>query len=126
MALGTRERREAQVYTEEAGVNSIVIDSTDDFTGMCANIAFSLSLYSGQMCTAPQDIFVPRSGIDTDEGHKSFDEVARGIAAAVDKLLGDPERAAASLGAIQSEATAQPRENAGGTRARAAAGIRVL
>ena len=27
----------------------------------CArNVAFSLALYSGQMCTAPQDIFVPR------------------------------------------------------------------
>ena len=44
----------AQVYTEEAGVNSIVIDSTSSFKGMCGNIAFSLALYSGQMCTAPQ------------------------------------------------------------------------
>ena len=47
------------------------------------------------MCTAPQNIFVPRDGIETDEGHKSFDEVARGIAGAVEKLIGDPERAAA-------------------------------
>ena len=72
----------ADVYTEEAGVNSIVIGATGNFAGMCTNIAFSLSLYSGQMCTAPQDIFVPRSGIETDEGHKSFDKVAAGIAAA--------------------------------------------
>ena len=85
---------EAQVYTEEAGVNSIVIAATSDFAAMCANVAFSLALYSGQMCTAPQDIFVPRGGIDTDEGHKSFDEVAAGIAAAVDALLADPARAA--------------------------------
>ena len=47
------------VFTEEAGINSIVIDSTSDFRGLCNNIAFSLSLYSGQMCTAPQNIFVP-------------------------------------------------------------------
>lgn len=95
----------ADVYTEEAGVNSIVIGATDNFAGMCGNIAFSLSLYSGQMCTAPQDIFVPRSGIDTDEGHKSFDEVAAGIAAAVDGLLSDPARAAGVCGAIANPAS---------------------
>ena len=49
-----RENAEArtQVYTEEAGVNSVVVASTDNFCGMCSNIGFSLSLYSGQMCTA--------------------------------------------------------------------------
>lgn len=93
------------VYTEEAGINSIVIDSTDDFRGMCGNIAFSLSLYSGQMCTAPQNIFVPAGGIETDDGHKSYDDVASGIATAIDKLLGDPDRAANILGTIQNEAT---------------------
>ena len=95
------------VFTEEAGINSIVIDSTGDFRGMCANIAFSLSLYSGQMCTAPQNIFVPASGIDTNEGHKSFDEVAQALAMAIDRLLGDPERAANILGTVQNAATIQ-------------------
>jgi phenylacetic acid degradation protein paaN len=96
---------DADVYTEEAGVNSIVIGSTDNFAGMCSNIAFSLSLYSGQMCTAPQNIFVPRGGIETNEGHKSFDAVAAGIAAAVDGLLSDPARAAGVCGAIANPAT---------------------
>ena len=95
----------ARVYTEEAGVNSIVIAGTDDFAGMCANLAFSLSLYSGQMCTAPQDIFVPKDGIATDHGHKSFDEVATGIAAAIDALLAEPARAAGVCGAIANPAT---------------------
>ena len=95
----------ADVYMEEAGVNSIVIGATDDFAGMCGNIAFSLSLYSGQMCTAPQDIFIPRDGVDTNEGHKSFDEIAAGIAAAVDGLLSDPARAAGVCGAIANPAT---------------------
>ncbi|WP_419911746.1 phenylacetic acid degradation protein PaaN [Hoeflea sp.] len=97
--------RNTQVYTEEAGVNSIVVASTDNFRGMCSNIAFSLSLYSGQMCTAPQNIYVPDGGIETDEGHKSFDEVADGIRISVDKLLGDPDRAAGVCGAIASDAT---------------------
>jgi phenylacetic acid degradation protein paaN len=95
----------APVFTEEAGVNPIVIDSTSDFKAMCQNIAFSLSLYSGQMCTAPQNIFVPREGITTDQGHMTFDAVAAGIAGAVDALLSNPERAAAVLGAVQNPAT---------------------
>ena len=95
----------ARVYTEEAGVNSIVIAATADFAAMCANVAFSLALYSGQMCTAPQDIFVPRDGIDTEAGRKSFDEVAAGLAAAVDALLADPARAAGVAGAIANPAT---------------------
>lgn len=95
------------VYTEEAGVNSMVLVSTDNFTAMCDNIAFSLSLYSGQMCTAPQNIFIPRTGMDTDEGKKSFDEVARGIAEAVDRLLSEPARAAGVAGTIANPDTLQ-------------------
>jgi phenylacetic acid degradation protein paaN len=107
-AFGTWLRANAEtdlVFTEEAGINPIVIDSTDNFRGLCANIAFSLSLYSGQMCTAPQNIFVPAGGIASNDGHKSFDEVAAGIATAIDKLLGDPDRAAGILGAIHNQAT---------------------
>ncbi len=83
--------RQAAVYTEKAGVNTIIVDSTDDFAGMCRNIGFSLSLYSGQMCTTPQNILVPAGGIETDTGHKGFDEVAAGIAAAVGKVAGNVE-----------------------------------
>src|SRR5581483_10779442 len=48
---------QAQVFTEKAGVNQIVLDSSDDFKGVVRNIAFSLALYTGQMCTAPQNIY---------------------------------------------------------------------
>ncbi|MBW1602346.1 phenylacetic acid degradation protein PaaN [Streptomyces sp. JJ66] len=92
--------RQAQVFTEKAGVNTIVIDSTDDYRGMLGNLAFSLSLYSGQMCTTPQNLLIPRDGIDTDAGRKSYDEVVADLAAAIDKLLGDDARATALLGAL--------------------------
>ncbi|MFI6733053.1 phenylacetic acid degradation protein PaaN [Nonomuraea sp. NPDC050451] len=92
--------RQALVHTEKAGVNTIVVDSTDSWRGMLGNLAFSLSLYSGQMCTAPQNILVPAGGIETDEGHKSFDEVCAGLAGAVGKLLGDDARAVELTGAI--------------------------
>ncbi|MEV6163572.1 phenylacetic acid degradation protein PaaN [Streptomyces sp. NPDC052052] len=92
--------RQAQVYTEKAGVNTIVLDSTDDYRGMLANLAFSLSLYSGQMCTTPQNLLIPRAGITTDAGDKTYDEVIEDIAAAVDGLLGDDARANGLLGAL--------------------------
>jgi phenylacetic acid degradation protein paaN len=92
--------RQAVVFTEKSGVNTVVVDSTDDFAGMCRNLAFSLSLYSGQMCTAPQNVYVPREGIATEQGHTSFVEVGEGLAAAVDALLGDDARAVEMLGAV--------------------------
>ena len=52
------------------------------------------------MCTTPQNILVPAGGIATDEGHKSFDEVAPAIAGAVGKLTADPARAVELIGAI--------------------------
>ncbi|MFI6878407.1 phenylacetic acid degradation protein PaaN [Streptomyces sp. NPDC050400] len=92
--------RQAQVYTEKAGVNTVVIDSTDRYQGMLSNLAFSLSLYSGQMCTTPQNLLIPREGITTDEGPKSYDEVVADLAQAVGGLLGDDARANALLGAL--------------------------
>ncbi|HEX6500673.1 MAG TPA: phenylacetic acid degradation protein PaaN [Micromonosporaceae bacterium] len=92
--------RQAQVYTEKAGVNTVLVDSTDDFAGMCRNIGWSLTLYSGQMCTTPQNILIPEGGIETESGHRSFDEVAAGIAEAVQALTGDPAKAVELTGAI--------------------------
>lgn len=102
-----RNAHQAQVFTEKAGVNQIVIDSVDDIKAAARNIAFSLALYSGQMCTAPQNIYVPRAGIRTAEGTLGFDEVAQAIAAAVQKLVADPARAVELLGAIQNEGVTQ-------------------
>ncbi|MEU9474396.1 phenylacetic acid degradation protein PaaN [Streptomyces sp. NPDC048191] len=92
--------RQAQVYTEKAGVNTVIVHSTDNYKGMLSNLAFSLSLYSGQMCTTPQNLLIPRDGIRTDAGPKTFDEVTADLARAVDGLLGDDARANALLGAI--------------------------
>ncbi|WP_405992113.1 phenylacetic acid degradation protein PaaN [Streptomyces sp. NBC_00986] len=92
--------RQAQVYTEKAGVNTVVVESTDDYKGMLSNLAFSLSLYSGQMCTTPQNLLIPRDGIGTDQGPKSFDEVVADLARSVDGLLGDDARANGLLGAL--------------------------
>lgn len=97
--------RQARLFTEEAGVNTVTILGAPDFTGMCDNLAFSLALYSGQMCTAPQNILIPQGGIDTDDGHKTPEQVGQGLADALDRLLSDPARAAGVLGAVANPAT---------------------
>jgi len=95
----------ALVYTEKAGVNSVVIDSTGDVKGMIRNLAMSLSLYSGQMCTTPQNLFVPQDGITAGDERLTFDEVVAALVNGIDGLLGDPERAAGVLGAIATDGT---------------------
>lgn len=110
------------VYTEKAGVNTVVVDSTDNLRGTLGNLAFSLALYSGQMCTTPQNIYVPRDGIDTDEGHLSFEEFGQRLGAAVGRLTGDDARAVELLGATVNDGVranarglAALAEEAGGT-----------
>jgi phenylacetic acid degradation protein paaN len=102
------------VYTEKAGVNSIVVDSTDNLRGVLGNLAFSLTLYSGQMCTTPQNIYVPREGVETDEGHLSFEEFGQRLAGAVQRLTGDDAKAVELLGATVNEGV---RGNASGLAA---------
>ncbi|MBN3764471.1 phenylacetic acid degradation protein PaaN [Burkholderia sp. Ac-20365] len=102
-----RNAHQAQVFTEKAGVNQIVIDSVDDIKAAARNIAFSLALYSGQMCTAPQNIYVPRDGIRTAEGTIPFQAVADAIASSVQKLGSDAARAVELLGAIQNQGVEQ-------------------
>ena len=104
--------RQALVYTEKAGVNQIIMDSVADIKAVARNIAFSLALYSGQMCTAPQNIYIPQGGIATPEGPLTFDQVVAAIAEGVQKLLGDPTRAVEVLGALQNDGVARRLEAA--------------
>ncbi len=104
---------QATVFTEKAGVNTVVLDSTSDFAAMCFNLAFSFALYTGQMCTAPQNVYLPAGGIETDDGVKTPAEVAAGIGAAFDKLLGDDARAVELLGGVVNDGVLERLESAG-------------
>ena len=104
--------KQAQVYAELSGVNHVVIESTGAYRAMLKNLAFSLSLYSGQMCTTPQAIIVPSEGISTDEGPKSFQQVSEDLGQAIAEFVGDPKIAQSVLGAIQSDATLRRIEEA--------------
>jgi phenylacetic acid degradation protein paaN len=97
--------RQALVFTEKAGVNPVILDSVNDLKAVVRNLAFTVSLYSGQMCTTSQNIYVPKEGIRADGQRVGVDQFAKELASSVEKLLGDPERAVEILGAIQSDAT---------------------
>ena len=106
--------RQARLYAEMAGVNSVIIESTDQYQAMLNNLAFTLSLYSGQMCTTTQNIYIPKNGIQTDQGAKSFDQVCDDLAAAVRALVDNPRVATAVLGAVCAPETVGRIEEAAG------------
>lgn len=93
------------VFTEKAGVNSIIIDSVEDLDKVAQNLAFSLTLYSGQMCTAPQNFFIPATGVKTAAGMVPYEEVVQKLADAVTGLVNNPKAGPHVLGAIQNVAT---------------------
>ena len=95
----------AEVYTEKAGVNSVILDSAPDLKGVFRNLSVSMTMYSGQMCTTPQNLFVPKDGIPTDDGLASYEDVVSGFVGAIDGLLSDDERASGILGAIKGAET---------------------
>ena len=107
--------RQAQVFTEKAGVNTVILDSTDDLDGLTANLAYSLALYSGQMCTAPQTLLIPGSGIATGSGTVSVDSVLAALKTALDTLLGDPVKAMNMLGAIVDDRVIERLQSAAGS-----------
>ena len=76
-----------EVFTEKTGVNCAIIDSANDLEQVAANLAFSLCLYSGQMCTAPQNFFIPAAGIKTPSGTVSPDEFASMLKEIIQKFI---------------------------------------
>lgn len=92
-------------FTEKAGVNSVILDSVADIKAVAQNLSFATSLYSGQMCTAPQNFFIPENGIKTNDGELSFQDTVNALTSAISGLAANPQMGAGILGAIQNEAT---------------------
>lgn len=95
------------VFTEKTGVNSVILDSVDDVDKVAANLAFSLSLYSGQMCTAPQNFYIPADGIKAANGMISFDTFAQKLADNINGIVDNPKAGPFVLGAIQNKKTCE-------------------
>jgi len=110
--------RNKRVYTETSGVNSVVIESTHDLHGMVDAVAHSLCLFSAQMCTSPQNIHLPRGGIETEQGNISADDVTGMIVDRVNAKVGTPTQAAGICGALQSQSTVELLERLSGQAGR--------
>ncbi|HEY0271965.1 MAG TPA: aldehyde dehydrogenase family protein, partial [Chitinophaga sp.] len=93
------------VFTEKAGVNSVILDSVTDLDAVLQNLAFSVCLYSGQMCTAPQNFFIPETGVGTPAGKVGYAEVCQRFSEAVQAIVNNPKMGAGTLGALQNKAT---------------------
>jgi phenylacetic acid degradation protein paaN len=91
------------LFTETAGINSVVLESCDDLDATATAIARATSLFSAQMCTSPQNVYVPVGGFTTGDGHASFDDVAQAIVTAIDAIADNPPVAAGIMGAVQAQ-----------------------
>ncbi|PTB96954.1 phenylacetic acid degradation protein PaaN [Marivirga lumbricoides] len=100
------------VFTEKTGVNSIILDSVEDVDKVAQNLAFSICLYSGQMCTCPQNFFIPEEGIKSPNGTISFDEFAQKLVDNINSLVDNPKAGPFVLGAIQNPNTVAHTEEA--------------
>jgi phenylacetic acid degradation protein paaN len=92
-------------FTEKAGVNSVILDSVNDLKPVVQNLAFAVSLYSGQMCTAPQNFFIPEGGIKQGDTVIPYEEVKKALVDAIAGIANHPQMGPGTLGAIQSEIT---------------------
>ena len=105
--------RNKQVYTETAGCNSVLIESTDNYEGMIHAIAQSLCLFSAQMCTSAQNIFVSQKGVDIFDnmGTKirsvSPSAFSSDLRDAIQNITKNPKMAAAVCGCVMSSKTLQ-------------------
>ena len=95
------------VFTEKAGVNCVILDSTDDLDKALENLAFSLSLYSGQMCTAPQNIFIAKDGMTVGGEKVPVATVAAKLREKIDALVFNEKAGPGTIGAVQNPRTAQ-------------------
>ncbi|NIB43335.1 phenylacetic acid degradation protein PaaN [Pseudomaricurvus alkylphenolicus] len=93
----------AQVYTETAGCNSVVLESCNDLQAVAGAIAHSLCQASAQMCTSVQNIHVPAEGILVQDEKVSFEGVCEALVSAVEDHLKDPAKAAFLCGTLVTE-----------------------
>lgn len=82
------------LFTETAGVNTVVVESAEDMDAAARAIARASCLFSAQMCTSPQVIYV-RPDL--------ADGFGQALVEQIDAIAGDPALAAGIMGAIQGE-----------------------
>ncbi len=93
------------VFTETAGCNSVVFHSADDFEKAAGAVVRAMTTFSSQMCTAPQNFYVPKSGVRSGDRTIPYEEAVDIIAGAVDRIVGDNTLGHAIAATVQAEST---------------------
>ena len=93
------------VFTETAGCNSVVFHSARDFGKAVHTVARAMTTFAAQMCTAPQNVYLPRTGVLTPEGVVPYEEAVEALVAALDAISGDNKLGPAIAAAVQADAT---------------------
>lgn len=101
-------------FTEKSGVNPVLIESVESLDVALENLAVSLCLYSSQMCTAPQNIFLPARGVTERSSGRTiaYPEVVERLVNAIDTLVGNEKVGPGTCGAIENPATLERIERA--------------
>ena len=111
-ALAARECQGPRLH-RGIGRDPVVVTGTNDFKGLCRNLAFSLSAPTAARCAPrPRTSFVPKGRHpETDGATRASTRSPRAIGrGGSDKLLGDPARARRRLAASARSGRTPPRE----------------
>ncbi len=95
----------ALCFTETAGVNTVVLDSCRDLDAVIRSLATTLCMFSAQMCTSPQNIYLPKQGVKEGGHWVPAEQVRQRLADAVHAIAENPRKAAMILATIQSPET---------------------
>ncbi len=93
------------LFTEKSGVNPVILDSVDDLKAVLQNLAFAVTLFSGQMCTAPQNFFIPKGGIKEGDQTIPYQEVVEKLRKSIEGLVKHPKLGPGTMAALQSNRT---------------------
>jgi len=94
----------AIAFTETSGCNTVVLAGAEDLDAAIRALATTLCMFSAQMCTSPQNVYLPPQ-IDTPQGPVPRDVVARKLAEAIAALTEDPRKASMILATVQAPQT---------------------
>jgi phenylacetic acid degradation protein paaN len=95
----------ALCFTETSGVNTVVVESVEALDPVVRSLATTMSLFSAQMCTSPQNVYVPRDGIRCSDRRIGPEEFGAALAEAIGSIAADDRRAGQIMAAIQSPGT---------------------
>ena len=91
------------IFTEKSAINSVILDSVNELPAVIDNLAFAAVLYSGQMCTSPQNIFISEKGVKTKERVVGYSEVIEMFLQSVKQIIENPKIGPGTLASIQNE-----------------------